>query len=102
MATFIERVNEKSNYTKLITVLKECFEYGEILNQRQLIIKFREYYKIQDIGEATKIVEEEFERIVTNLALYAKVKKISNGQYVLCLNKIPKVQKQQEKENIIE
>lgn len=87
MATFVERMDSESAYTRIVTVLKECFEDGEIFNRQIVTERFMEYYEIQDMGEANKVIKEEFDRVIANLAIYSKIKKLSNGQYVLRLKK---------------
>ena len=46
-----------------------------------------QHYETQDRGEANRVIKQELERVITNLASYSKVKRLSNGQYVLCLKK---------------
>ncbi len=87
MATFVERVDEESNYRKLLTVIKEGFKDGEIFNRRLVAERYMQKYEIQNIGEVNHIIKQEFERIITNLRYYSKVRILPNGQYVLCFKK---------------
>lgn len=87
MATFVERIDSESNYTKVFNVIKLGFKDGEIFNRQLVTEKYMQHYETQDRGEANRVIKEELERVITNLASYSKVKRLSNGQYVLCLKK---------------
>ena len=100
MATFVEKINEDSEYTKLVNVLKECFEDGHILNKQLLIEQYMKHYSLTDIGEANKVVKDEFDRIITNLATYSKVRQLSNGQYVLRLKKTSREERRHEQKEM--
>lgn len=100
MATFVEKINEESEYTKLVNVLKECFEDGQIFNKQLLIEQYMKHYSLTDIGEANKVVTDEFDRIITNLATYSKVRQLSNGQYVLRLKKTSREERRHEQKEM--
>ena len=87
MATFEERIDSESNYTKVFNVIKLGFKDGEIFNRQLVTEKYMQHYETQDRGEANRVIKQELERVITNLASYSKVKRLSNGQYVLCLKK---------------
>ena len=87
MATFVERIDSESNYTKVFNVIKLGFKDGEIFNRQLVTEKYMQHYETQDRGEANRVIRQELERVITNLASYSKVKWLSNGQYVLCLTK---------------
>lgn len=87
MATFVERIDSESNYTKVFNVIKLGFKDGEIFNRQLVTEKYMQHYETQDRGEANRVIKQELERVITNLASYSKVKQLSNGQYVLCLKK---------------
>ena len=87
MATFVERIDSESNYTKVFNVIKLGFEDGEIFNRQLVTEKFMQHYGIDDRGEANRVIKQELERVITNLASYSKIKRLSNGQYILCLKK---------------
>ncbi len=87
MATFVERIDNESDYTKIVTVLRECFEDGEIFNRQLVTERYMKHHEIQDIREANRAIKKEFDRVITNLAMYSKVTMIGNGQYILRLKK---------------
>ena len=87
MATFVERIDSESNYTKVFNVIKLGFKDGEIFNRQLVTEKYMQHYETQDRGEANRVIKQELERVITNLASYSKVKRLSNGQYVLCLKR---------------
>lgn len=87
MATFVERIDNESDYTKIVTVLRECFEDGEIFNRQLVTERYMKHHEIQDIGEANRVIKTEFDRVITNLAMYSKVSMLGNGQYALMLKK---------------
>ena len=87
MATFVERIDNESDYTKIVTVLRECFEDGEIFNRQLVTERYMKHHEIQDIGEANRVIKTEFDRVIINLAMYSKVSMLGNGQYALMLKK---------------
>ena len=87
MATFVERMDSKSDYIRIVTVLKECFEDGEIFNRQIVAERFMNYHEIHDVGEVNRVIKNEFDRVITNLAMYSKITMLGNGQYVLKLKK---------------
>ncbi len=87
MATFVERMDSKSDYIRIVTVLKECFEDGEIFNRQIVAERFMNYHEIHDVGEVNRVIKNEFDRVITNLAMYSKVTMLGNEQYVLKLKK---------------
>ena len=87
MATFVERMDSKSDYIRIVTVLKECFEDGEIFNRQIVAERFMNYHEIHDVGEVNRVIKNEFDRVITNLAMYSKVSMLGNGQYALMLKK---------------
>ena len=104
MATFVERVDSESEYTKVFNVIKSGFKDGEIFNRQLVIEKYMQQYEIQDRREADRIIKQQLERVITNLASYSKVIQLSHGQFVLCLRKKSKEEQEHEKkkdENII-
>ena len=100
MATFVERIDSESNYTKVFKVIKLGFKDGEIFNRQLVTEKYMQHYETQDRGEANRVIKEELERVITNLASYSKVKRLSNGQYVLCLKKKSKEEQTHEEKGM--
>ncbi len=104
MATFVERVDSESEYTKVFNVIKLGFEDGEIFNRQLVIEKYMQYYGIQDRGEADRIVKQQLGRVITNLASYSKIRQLSTGQYALCLKRKSReeqIQERQEQKEMI-
>ena len=105
MATFVERVDSESEYTKVFNVIKSGFKDGEIFNRQLVIEKYMQQYEIQDRREADRIIKQQLERVITNLASYSKIRQLSTGQYALCLKRKSREEqeykKQEKKEMII-
>ena len=101
MATFVERIDGESDYTKVFNVIKLGFKDGEIFNRQLVTEKFMQHYGIDDRGEANRVIKQELERVITNLASYSKVKRLSNGQYILCLKKKSKEEQTHENKEMI-
>ena len=100
MATFVERIDSESDYTKVFNIIKR-FEDGEIFNRQLVTEKYMQHYETQDRGEANRVIKQELERVITNLASYSKIKRLSNGQYILCLKKKSKEEQIHENKEII-
>lgn len=86
MSFLIERINEESNYTKIINLLKERFEDGEIFSLQILKDKYMQEYFVSEL-EARNIVKAEYNRVITNLAMYRKIGRLPNGSYVINMKK---------------
>lgn len=100
MATFVEIINEESEYTKLMNVCRDCFNDGDILNKQSLLREYMKYYSSKDIGAATKAVNDEFDRLMTNLKSYAKVKEVSRGNYERRLRKTSREERRHEQKEV--